>query len=314
MKRFVSAGLFLVLALPLAAQNAAPAASGVTAPGSRAVATVNGEVITADKLNALWMTVSPSRREQYEKNGGKAAFLDNYLRKRLLVQEALKGGFDKRPEVQADMEAAKESVLFDRYVRDVISPQIVTDAEVRKFYDDNKDQYATPEQLKVRHIVIQPDGAGPRPKSKEQALELIKRVAMELNAATIHTPNDEAGMRARVRAFGEVAKQYSEDGSAQDGGSLGYVAKGLLDPTFEETAWALPIGKISGIIETKFGYHLILVEERKPAGMQPFEEAGPKIREGITAERSAEVVEAVTKLTNELRNASKISVYPENIR
>jgi peptidyl-prolyl cis-trans isomerase C len=314
MKRFNTTMLFLALALPAAAQSTAPAAPAVTPPGSRAVATINGDTITADQLNALWATVSPARREGYEKNGGKAAFLDNYLRKRLLVQEALKGGFEKRPDVQADIQAAKEAVLFDRYVRDVISPRIVTDAEVRKFYDENKADYEMPESLKIRHIVIQPDGAGPRPKSKEQAIELIKKIAMELNVATLHTGNDEIGFRTRLRAFDAAAKQYSEDGSATDGGSLGYVSKGQLDPTFEKAAWELPIGKISGVIETPFGYHIILVEDKRAAGLQPFDEVEPKIREGITAARSAEIVEAVTKLTNELRSASRISVYPENIR
>jgi len=306
MKSFVSTTLFLVLALPLAAQTATP--------GSRPVASVNGEIITAAKLDSLWNTLSPARREQYEKNGGKSAFLDNYLRKRLLVQEALKGGFDKRPDVQADIDAAKESVLFDRYVRDVVAAQIVSDAEVRKFYEDNKADYAIPEELKIRHIVILPNGAGPRPKSKEQALDLIKQVAMELNAAAVHTSNDAAGVRARIAAFDAAAKRYSEDEAAPKGGDLGYVGKGLLDPTFESTAWELPIGKISSVVETKFGYHLILVEDKKPAGTQPYEVAAPKIREGITAARSAEIVEAVAKLTNELRGASKISVYPENIK
>lgn len=314
MKTLVNTTLLITLALPLAAQTSTPSSAAGTTPGSRPVATVNGEIITADKLNSLWATLSPARREQYEKNGGKSAFLDNYLRKRLLVQEALKGGFDKRPDVQADIDAAKESVLFDRYVRDVVAGQIVSDAEVRKFYDDNKADYAIPEELKIRHIVILPNGAGPRPKSKEQALDLIKQVAMELTAATVHTSNDEAGMRARVAAFDAAAKRYSEDEAAPKGGDLGYVGKGLLDPTFESTAWALPLGKVSGIVETKFGYHLIFVEAKKAAGTQSFEEAAPKIREGITAARSAEIVEAVAKLTNELRGSSKISVYPENIR
>jgi peptidyl-prolyl cis-trans isomerase C len=310
MKRFSMTMVLLSLALPLAAQEAAAPA----APGARAVATINGEVITADQLDSLWAAVSPSRREQYEANGGKSAFLNNYVAKRLLVQEALKSGFDKRPDVRADIEAAKESVLFDRYVRDVIAASIITDAEVRKFYDDNKDQFATPEQLKIRHIVVVPNGAGPRPKTKEQALELIKQVAMELTAQTVRIAHDEAGNRVRQRAFEAAAQKYSEDTSATSGGDLGWNGKGVFDPKFEEAAWALPIGTISGIIETRFGYHLIFVEGKRPAGVEPFDGAQAKLREAITKERAADVVEAVTKLTNELRGASKITVYPENIR
>ena len=97
MKRFITL-LTLSLALPLAAQDAAPPAAPAS-PGSRVVATINGEILTADQLDSLWMGISPARRDQYEANGGKAAFLENYVRKHLLVQEALKKGFDQRPEV-----------------------------------------------------------------------------------------------------------------------------------------------------------------------------------------------------------------------
>src|SRR4051794_16730295 len=128
MKRLITL-LTFSLALPLAAQDAATPAAAPTAPGARAVASINGEVLTADQLDTLWNGISPARRDQYEANGGKAAFLENYVRKHLLVQEALKKGFDKRPEVKADIESAKESVLFDRYVRDVVSATVIPDAE-----------------------------------------------------------------------------------------------------------------------------------------------------------------------------------------
>ena len=308
MKHLLTAALALSFALPIEAQPAADAN-----PDSRPVAVINGQTITAAQLDALWGTISPARREQYEVNGGKALFLNNYINKRLLVQEALKKGFDKKPDVQADMEAAKESVLFDRYVRDVVAGSLITDAEVRQYYDDHKAEFATPEQLKVRHIVIVPNGAGPKPKSKDEAFDLAKQVSMELAAQTVHA-QDPASIHLRQRAFEAAAQKYSEDASAGSGGDLGWVGKGMLDPQFEAAAWALPVGAISGIVETKFGYHLIFVEAKRPAGTEPFENAAAKIREAITQARASEIMESVTKLTNDLRNTSKISVFPENIR
>jgi len=71
-----------------------------------------------------------------------------------------------------------------------------------------------------------------------------------------------------VNQFAQLARQYSEDGAAQSGGDLGWVEKGRLDPDFEAAAWSLPAGKLSGIVKTQYGYHLVLVEassRRKPA-------------------------------------------------
>ena len=61
-------------------------------------------------------------RTNYDQNGGKGAFLENYIRKRLMLQEAFKTGFDKKPEVVATLESARESALFDRYVAATSSP------------------------------------------------------------------------------------------------------------------------------------------------------------------------------------------------
>jgi peptidyl-prolyl cis-trans isomerase C len=309
--------LFLSLvacALPLAAQQTQPAAS---APANDPiVATLNGETITASKLDSMYARLAPAMREQYNATGGKAGFLDNYLRKRLLVQEALKAGFDKRPEVQAEMESAKESALFDRYVRDVVSAQIVTDADVKKYYDEHPDEFTTPERVKVRHIVIVGNGAGPHPKTQEQALEEIKRVATELHAKTgaVHADDPVAAARIRGSYFAELARKYSEDGSAQAGGDLGWVVKGQLDPQFEEAAFKLEKGVPSGIVQTRFGYHIILVEDRDPAGHESFDRVKPVLREYLLTQHATDVMEAVTRLTNELRATSKVAIYPENIK
>lgn len=309
MKRLVLLPL-LALALPLAAQPQQVPAS------QKPVAVVNGEVITAEKLNQLYNRLGAQMRDQYEKNGGKAAFLENYLRKRLVVQEALKAGFDKRADVQAELEAAKESALFDRYVRDVVSANIVTEAAAKKYYDEHPDEFMTQEQIKVRHIVVTAQNNGPMAKTKEQALERMKLIAAELHAANmnVHAPDADTAARIRLSHFVDLAKKYSEDGVGPQGGDLGWVQKGQLDPKFEEAAFKLEKNVPSGIVETPFGYHLIWVEDRKPAGIQSFDEAKPMLREFLMTQHAADVVTNVSKLTNELRSTSKISVFPENIR
>jgi peptidyl-prolyl cis-trans isomerase C len=312
MNRTLSVVIAAALALPLCAQTPVPQSDD----GSKVVAIINNEKITLAKLDQLYSRASAQMRAEYEKNGGKAAFLDNYIRKRLLIQEALKTGFDKRTDVQSAMESAKEGALFDRYVRDVVAAPIISDTEVRKYYDEHPSEFAQSEQVKVRHIVVVGNGAGPHPKTKERAMELIQQISGELAQKNAFPPGVDPTGAARVRLsnFAEVARRYSEDGSAQSGGDLGWHGRGALDPTFEEAAFNMKPGVVSGIIETRFGYHLIFVEDKKPAGQQPFDEAKADIRDFLFTQRAADVMQTVTKLTNELQNTSKIALYPENIR
>ena len=71
---------------------------------------------------------------------------------------------------------------------------------------------------------------------------------------------------------------------------------------------------MSGIVESQFGYHLIFVEGKKPAGTESFAEAKADIREFLMAQRAADVMGTVKRLTNELRASSKVAFYPENVK
>jgi peptidyl-prolyl cis-trans isomerase C len=304
----------VTLAMPLAAQPSKPAAA--TDPAPKSVAVVNGEVITVEKLDSMWNNMGVQMRDQYEKNGGKGAFLENYLRKRLVLQEAIKSGFDKRPDVQVDMDAARESALFDRYVRDVVAVSIVTEADIRKYYDEHHDDFATPERLRVRHIIVSGANSGPAARTKGQALERIKGIAAELLGRNIELRRADpaAAERLRMIYFADAARKYSEDAAASSGGDLGWVTRGQLDSDFEEAAWHLKKGTMSGVVESKYGYHLIAVEDHEAAGTLPYPEARSTIREFLLTQKATDVMTAVNKLTQELRLKSKISVFPENVK
>jgi len=306
------------LALPLAAQQttAPAAAKSAPAPAPKQAAIVNGEVITVEKLDHMWNNMSVGFRDQYEKSGGKQAFLENYLRKRLVLQEAIKSGFDKRPDVITDMDAARESALFDRYVRDVVAAPIVSEADIKNYYQEHATEFAMPERVHVRHIVVAPFEAGPAKKTKEQALDRIKAIAADLlkHNMDVRGVESEAATRLRLIYFADAARKYSEDASASSGGDLGWKAKGELDPTFEEAAWHLLPGMMSGVIETQYGYHVIMLEERQAAGTQPYEVVRAGIREFLLTQKATDVMTAVNKLTNELRVTSKITLFPENVK
>jgi peptidyl-prolyl cis-trans isomerase C len=323
MKRTLMAIVALVgAALPLAAQVATPSpAPAVADPSQKPVASINGETITLAQLDALYSHIPGPTRDQYEQHGGKMAFLDNYLRKRLLIQEAVKQGFDKQPDVIAELNQARDAALFDRYVRDVVASEVISDALVRKFYDDHLDGFKFPATAKVRHILATDtpgsvsNTSGSKARTKEEAARKILDVRAELFAKQKALHGDTPEQRqALINAFAQAADKYSEDATAGQGGDLGWVGPGKMDPTFEEAAFNLEPGQISGMIQTKFGYHLILVEERRPEGTASFDEVKGRIREEMLKASATEVVEALTRLTNELRAQSKVSLHPENVK
>lgn len=299
---------FIIAAVVLAA-TAAQAQQA-----QKAVAVVNGEVISQEKLDTLYAAMSPQMRTQYDANGGKGAFLDNYIRKRLLIQEAMKSGFDKRPDVQIITTAAGDSALFDRYVREVIGSQFVTDADIQKYYDSHKGDFVTPEQMKLYHIIIVTAGANGTPKA-DAALR-IQQISAKLrnDVAGAQAKDPAAASRILLSFFKNAAREYSQDASAPKGGDLGWVGKGTLDTKFEAAAGATPVGSMSPVVETAYGYHLIYVEATKPSGTAPLELVKPEIKEKLLADRTPEIMQAVSKLSMELKAAGKVSVLQENIK
>ena len=309
--------LLFAAALPLAAQQPAPAAA-TAAPATASavdkdavVATVNGEIITRGKLDQLWERANTAMRAQYESNaGGKLGFLENYIRKRLMIQEAVKKGFTEQPYVKAELDAARESALFDLYVRDVIAGSMVTDAAMREFYDANQEQFILPARAKVRHILIKGQG-----RTVDQARAEISKVMQELLPYTVAAARGEKGAKEiLVSRFGEAARKYSEDTTAPDGGDLGWMERDRLDGQFAEVVFSIQLGIMSGIVETKYGQHLLLVEGREDRRLEPFETARLAIREYLMRQEQQKVMEEVARLSNDLRRNSKVALFPENVK
>ncbi len=287
-----------LLTLVLAAVVAMPL---VAAEGDSVVATVNGETITKAHVDRLWNRMSDRMRAQYEKSGGKRAFLNNYLSKRLLLQKAAAEGFDKSPDVQAELDAAKESALFDLYVRDVVSKQVFDDAALRKFYDENTANFAHPARARVRLILI---GTENRPPS--EARTTIATLLQDLFPLRGNTP-------ALAEKFASLAAAHSDHPSNTAGGDLGWVDRSQLDRKVADAVFAMKNGMMSGVIDSDAGLHLVLVEDHQPAATVSFEEARAGIRDYLMGANAQKVLESVNKTTADLRATSKVAVYPENL-
>jgi peptidyl-prolyl cis-trans isomerase C len=309
MKRCVITLALAVLAAgPVFAQDAKPAAATATATVAKnVVATVNGESITTEQLDRLWNRMGAKMRAQYEKAGnGKLRFLENYVGKRLLLQLAEQTEFEKSPDVQAELEAAKEAALFDLYVREVVASQIVTEAAVKKFYDDHPTDFVHPEGAKVRILTVSTEK-----RTVEEARARIGDLMKDLHGVRVGSGNS---AQAIIQAFAEAAQKNSDAPSAAAGGDLGWVGRDGLEPQISVAVFNMKPGAISGILQTDKGLHLVLVEDRQEASTESFESARAGIREYLVGANAQKVVEAVNRATRELRASSKVTLYPDNVQ
>jgi peptidyl-prolyl cis-trans isomerase D len=140
----------------------------------------------------------------------------------------------------------------------------VSDEDAKKYYDEHLDSYSTQEQRQLSHIMVEGDD-----EAKAQA------ILDELNAGA---------------DFAELAKAKSEDiGSAESGGSLGWVEKGVMDPAFEEAAFSLEnTGDTSGLVKSSFGYHIIRLDALKAAEAKPFDQVADEVKSEIAEQKAVE--------------------------
>lgn len=299
MKKLLCVAL-LATATTALAQQAVPVAQG----NEKIVAMINGEKLTAAELDLMYSRISPKMREEYERSGGKIQFLDQYINKRLVLQEAVKQRFDKRADIAAELQAAKEATLFDRYIREVIASDVITEKELRDFYTGNQSKFVRQETVKARHIIATPTSGNVANTKRDDAGSMV---AARLKLDGLKKQLDSGAN------FAELAASYSEDGSASSGGDLGWFARGKMVPEFDKVVFALKPGKASDVFETQFGYHIVIVDQKKAGGVVPYNEVREEIREQFLNERGEKVLERLSALTRDLRSASAISINRENL-
>jgi peptidyl-prolyl cis-trans isomerase D len=146
---------------------------------------------------------------------------------------------------------------------------------VQRAYDDRKSEFDQPEQVRARHILITakaPEGGDPA-KAEAEAQKKAQAAAERIR---------------KGEPFEKVAKEVSEDpGSKDTGGDLGFFPRGRMVPSFDEAAFSLEPGKVSDPVKSPYGFHILRVEEKRPAKLISFEEAKPSLARELLAEERA---------------------------
>jgi peptidyl-prolyl cis-trans isomerase C len=230
------------------------------------VATVNGKPIPASKVDQLVKQVvaqgkaadSPQLRDAIKKD---------LIGREVLIQEADKQGIGNRPEVKSQIDNARQSIIINAMLSDYVKKHPVTDAEIKAFYDQYKAQVGDKE-YHARHILVD---------NEADAKAIIAKL--------------KGGAK-----FEDLAKQSKDPGSAQNGGDLDWASPANFVPEFSKAMTSLQKGQITETpVHTQFGYHVIKLEDVRPAKFPTLEEAKQQIAEQITQRKVAAYREELIK-------------------
>lgn len=223
----------------------------------------------------------PAQEQVLARPSDLVQFAQNLVIRRELARQAEADGLVSDPAVAAALRAARERVLADAALaRTEGAPveRMALERLARNQYDATPEKFNIPEQVRVSHILINAKACEPEARARK-LLELARQPGAD---------------------FAALAKANSDDpGSAARGGDLGFFARGRMAAAFEAAAFALKQpGELSDVVKTEFGYHVIRLEERKPAARQPFEAVRDGLMKSLAeAEARTRRQEVLDKLT-----------------
>lgn len=214
-----------------------------------------GVQIEASEVQKELEKLPPDARTQLSRPELLQNNVSNLYVRRVLALNAVQNGLDKNPLVIEALNKARERIYSDAMLETIDQmnqPSLqALEAWAQSSYKANAKRFEQPEQVRASHILIR----SAEPDAKDKAAAILKELRSGAN-------------------FAQLAKDRSQDpGSAAKGGDLGFFPRGRMIKPFEDTAFGMAkAGDISEVVESPFGFHIIRLDDKKPAGVRPFEE------------------------------------------
>ena len=251
-----------------------------SAVASDVLAVVNGHKITKEDIAPL-LAQSGMKFEQLPPQI-KQRVIDQAIERELLKEKALKSGVERSKEYKEALRKLKADLALEIWMRKKYNSIRISDKEAKDFYNKNIDKFKQPEMVHARHILV---------KSEKEAKDIINILKK--------TPKDK--LKAK---FIELAKTKSVGPSSKRGGDLGFFRRGQMVKPFSDAAFALKPGSFTTTpVKTQFGYHIIYVEEKKPATTVPFAQVKERIKAQLKMRKFQEMVK---KEAQKLKKKAKI--------
>jgi len=263
-----------------------PEATLPNVPPDRVILSVGEEKITAGEF-AQFIETLPEQVRNQARGVARRQLAENLVKIKLLAQQARRDKTDQETLFKVQEAYQIDNLLAVYYLNNYLKTAKVSDEELRKYYDEHKQDYNT---IRARHILIRYKGSRVPLKPNQKDLTEEEALAQAQD------------IRKRLAAgadFAQVAQQESDDpGSAAKGGDLGEFHKGMMVAPFDDAASTLPVGEISEPVKTPYGYHIIQVQSREA---KTFEE----VKDEIDKKLKPQLTE---KLIADLRAKSAVTV------
>jgi len=268
-----------LLSVSLWGQQAVPATAAVADP---VVIPVGSEKITQSMFEQIIATLPAQQQSQLQTPEARRSLAEQIAELKVMAQEAKARKLDQSAGVKARIALQSDQILANAVYQDLtaVNPD---DAALQTYYAAHKSDW---DEVKARHILIRMQGSRVpvREGHKDLTDAEASAKAKEVRAKIV------AGAK-----FEDVAKIESDDvGSGENGGDLGTFGPGQMIPEFDEVVFKAPLGQITEPVKTAYGYHLILVEERKS---KPFGDARAEIEQKIRPELGQKAIEALKTKT-----------------
>jgi foldase protein PrsA len=280
----------------------------------KVLATINDQKITEKqfqkRLDLYGFLFGNTMKKELEKEETRQQVFDELVEETLLVGEANSRGIDpSSEEVQKEYETMKARIVqalgsTEEYQKELADNEVteedlrgflgkrliiqklynelttdvtVSDKEVEEYFEENRDSFSTPERVHARHILVETE-------------KMAQTVLAELEGG---------------KDFGELAAEYSiDEGTADDGGDLGFFQRGMMIPEFEEVAFALEVGETTEEpVKTDYGFHIIKLIEREDSRPQTLDEVQELIHEQLVRQKKQELI---SEFVDQLRKDNDI--------
>jgi EpsD family peptidyl-prolyl cis-trans isomerase len=221
------------------------------------LAMIGDEAVTQEQLDAALRKLPPHKQKKF-----RGRVLDNLIEAKVFSQEARQAGLDKDPEIKKAVDKATNDVLARNFIKTHLGPQAQpSEEEITNHYQEHEDEFVVPEGVMIQHILV---------KRREQAEGILK----ELKEGA---------------SFVELAKKKSIAQSWKQGGQLGWLYKGRMEPALEKVAFDLEKEKLSDVIQTEKGYQIIKVLDRSDKRKIGLDEAKARIRSVLSFKKKKEL-------------------------
>jgi parvulin-like peptidyl-prolyl isomerase len=250
------------------------------------LAMVNGVPITKSQLAPLV--------DQYLDKSGKRAIgkedklqiIKGLITRQLILQQKESNDIRREERIVKQVKEFEDKLVIGAFLTKYVGKHLaVTDAEIKEYYQQNINKFASPPKVKPRHILLR------NRKEAEQVKEKLRK----------------------GEDFAKLAKEYSIDlpMAIEGGGSMGIIEKGKTLPELEKVLFTLNVGEISDIVETRFGFHILTVDEIVTTQYRPLDEVSEIIKNTITVQKEEK---AFNEMYGKLEKNAKIEIFEDRVQ